>query len=130
MSMVATSRTPASLRFSMWSRRSGQRPGRWRSALSSYGSRIAGLRPSCGVPPVPRLTQVTPSPGRTPVPMRPATRYARGELAQAAVARVVRDAEAACAARQPEAATACVRVEEVVFALEPAWRIRFRSGGH
>jgi hypothetical protein len=58
-----------------------------------------------------------------------ATRHARGELARATVARVVRDAEAACAAEAaartspaqlPEPVTGCVRVEEVVFALEPA----------
>jgi hypothetical protein len=56
-----------------------------------------------------------------------ATRHARGELARATVARVIRDANAACAAKAANAmgpagsarsASGCVN--EVVFALEPA----------
>jgi predicted acylesterase/phospholipase RssA len=50
-----------------------------------------------------------------------ATRHARGELARATVPRVIRDAEASCAAaRQREPAKGCVQLEEIVFALEPS----------
>ena len=49
-----------------------------------------------------------------------ATRQARGEQAQAEVARVIRDAEAACLSRASGSAPTCAPIEEIVFALEPS----------
>ena len=56
----------------------------------------------------------------SPVRALLATRHARGELARATVARVIRNTEAACAPRPPEPTAGCVRLEEIVFALEPS----------
>jgi hypothetical protein len=56
----------------------------------------------------------------SPVQALLATRNARGELAQATVARVIRNAEVGCAPPRPEPPVGCVGLEEIVFALEPS----------
>ena len=54
----------------------------------------------------------------SPVRALMATRHARGDHARAAVTRVIRDAEAACASQPRNSTAGCVRLEQVVFSLE------------
>jgi hypothetical protein len=49
-----------------------------------------------------------------------ATRDARGEQVRASLGQVIRDANAACAARPPGSPAGCLWLDQVTFALEPS----------